>query len=143
MVQNCIGGNTMNGDIDLWVQRIIELVPIGLLTGLVGHYLSNKKDKRMDAQQLVDQIQEERNWTQQQLKERDNEIQGLKNEIMELRKLINDSLHENKELQWELNKVKEENNLLRKENEKLRESIEHLKKILKEKGTKEDANRIK
>lgn len=133
----------MNGDIDLWLQRIIELVPIGLLTGLVGHYLSNKKDKRMDAQQLVDQIQEERNWTQQQLKERDNEIQGLKTEIMELRKLINESLHDNKTLQWELDKAKQENNFLRKENEELRESIEHLKTILKEKGTKEDANRIK
>lgn len=132
----------MNGNIDIWIQRIVELVPIGVLTALIGHYLSNKKDKRMDAQQLVDQIQEERNWTQQQLKERDNEIQGLKTEIMELRKLINESLYDNKALQWELDKAKNENDFLRKENEKLRGSIEYLKSKLKERGTSGNANGV-
>lgn len=132
----------MNGNLDIWIQRIIELVPIGVLTALVGHYLSNKKDKRMDAQQLVDQIQEERNWTQQQLKERDNEIQSLRNELIELRKMVNEALHDKKTLQWELDKQIKENEYLQKEVERLARVIDFLKLTLKEKGMKEDADRI-
>lgn len=108
--------------------KLVELLGVALGTGLLGHWLASRKDKRLDAQALIDQIQEERNLMSERLKENDKKIEKLHNEVGDLRKQMNDYMHDNRLLRWKLENSELSNEQLTQENRELKEELKEVRK---------------
>ena len=126
-----------NDALERFLERVFELLAVGVPTGLFGHWIAGKRDKRVDAQTLIDQVQEERNRMDEALRERDAKIDQLYKDLNELRKQVNDFLYENRTLKWKLEKKEHEIETLKKENERLRTTEQILRKELEERVDKD------
>lgn len=127
-----------NEALERFLERVFELLAVGVPTGLFGHWIAGRRDKRVDAQTLIDQVQEERNRMDEALKERDEKIDRLYEDVNALRKQVQEVLHENRVLKWELEKRDLEIDTLKKENERLRTTEKYLREQLEERVEKDD-----
>lgn len=122
------------------IQLATFIVPI-LLGTFLGNVVSRKNSKDVNAQSLIDQIQEERDYTNKQLDKRDEKIEMQNTKIDELYDMYytlqadnRRMAEEKKELEWELaSEVKIKQRLI-EENAKI---VKHEQKQ-KEKLTKEN-----
>lgn len=126
-----------NEALERFLERVFELLAVGVPTGLFGHWIAGRRDKRVDAQTLIDQVQEERNRMDEALKERDEKIDRLYEDVNALRKQVQEVLHENRVLKWELEKRDLEIDTLKKENERLRTTERYLREQLEERVDKD------
>lgn len=92
----------------------------------LGNFVSGRKNANDDKQELINQLQEERNWTKEELKERDKKIDELWVKFRELEKDYSTVVHEKRELEFELRKEKKEKEVALKENERLQGRITKL-----------------
>ena len=118
--------------LDNWVGQLTSLV-VTLLGGtFLGNWVSGKKNANDDKQELINQLQEERTWTSEQLKERDKKIDDLWEKFRQLEKDNNAILHEKRELEFELRKEQKEKEQALQENERLKGRIEKLEERVEE-----------
>lgn len=118
--------------LDNWVGQLTSLV-LTLLGGtFLGNWVSGKKNANDDKQELINQLQEERTWTSEQLKERDKKIDDLWEKFRQLEKDNNAILHEKRELEFELRKEQKEKEQALQENERLKGRIEKLEERVEE-----------
>lgn len=118
--------------LDNWRGQLASLV-ITLLGGtFLGNWVSGKKNANDDKQELINQLQEERTWTSEQLKERDKKIDDLWEKFRQLEKDNNAILHEKRELEFELRKEQKEKEQALQENERLKGRIEKLEERVEE-----------
>lgn len=97
---------------------------VTLLGGtFLGNWVSGKKNANDDKQELINQLQEERAWTNEQLKERDKKIDDLWEKFRLLEKDNNAVLHEKWELEFDLRRETKEKELVIQENKRLQERI--------------------
>lgn len=126
--------------------NILSFVATILGGSLIGHLVTRKNAKETNAQTLIDQIQEERNYTNNQLSARDKKIDELYEIYYQLQEDYQKIANEKRTLEWELeNEIKrkkqlaiensrilkreqDENELLKKENEKLKKKVNELEK---------------
>lgn len=106
---------------------------VTLLGGtFLGNWVSGKKNANDDKQELINQLQEERAWTNNQLKERDKKIDDLWEKFRQLEKDNSAILHEKRELEFELRKEQKEKEQALQENERLKGRIEKLEERVEE-----------
>lgn len=118
--------------LDNWVGQLTSLV-LTLLGGtFLGNWVSGKKNANDDKQELINQLQEERAWTSDQLKERDKKIDDLWEKFRQLEKDNSAILHEKRELEFELRKEQKEKEQALQENERLKGRIEKLEERVEE-----------
>lgn len=119
------------------------LTVIGTLLGgtFLGNIVSRKNSKEANAQTLIDQIQEERDYTNQQLIKRDEKIDNQNIKIDELYEMYHTlqsdyrkMVEEKKTLEWELaNEVKKKKHLIEENAHTLKQNEQALKQELKAK----------
>ena len=118
--------------LDNWVGQLTSLV-LTLLGGtFLGNWVSGKKNANDDKQELINQLQEERTWTSEQLKERDKKIDDLWEKFRQLEKDNSAILHEKRELELDLRKEKLEKEQALQENERLKDRINKLEERVEE-----------
>lgn len=114
---------------------------VTLLGGtLVGNLVSRKNSKEANAQTLIDQIQEERDYTNQQLVKRDEKIDNQNIKIDELYEMYHNlqteyrkMAEEKRNLEWELaSEVKIKKRLIEENAYTLRQELREKEKLLKE-----------
>lgn len=99
---------------------------------MIGNFVSGKKNTNDDKQELINQLQEERNWTKDELKERDKKIDELWEKFRQLEKDYSTVIHEKRELEFELRKEKKEKEIALEENERLQGRIAKLEDRVEE-----------
>lgn len=121
---------------DYWGQ-ILSLLGTLVGGGFIGNVIAGKKDKKNNEQTFIDQLQEERAYTDTQLKERDtkiNELYGLYHKSEERNRNLS---NENSSLKWQLDKETAIKEQLQIENDELKDKIDHLEKRVDELEQKE------
>lgn len=97
----------------------------------LGNWVAGRKNSNDDKQAIIDQLQEERNYTNTQLQLRDTRIDALYETVNNLKTDLQKALHENRVLTWELDKEVAKNKILTEENTKLKSIIKDLREKLK------------
>lgn len=116
---------------EYWGQ-ILSLMGTLLGGGFIGNVIAGKNNKKNNEQTFIDQLQEERAYTDQQLKERDTKIDDLYRLYHESEERNRNLSSENSSLKWQLDKeiaIKEQ---LEAENDELKYKIDHLEKRVDE-----------
>lgn len=109
----------------------IPLVTLVLSGGFIGSIVAGIKNKDDDKQRLIDQLQEDREWYQEQFKERDVKIEILSGKISEMERNHIDVIHQNRLLEMDLVSERKNNAYLSKEIEALKRTIADLEKKIK------------
>ena len=106
-------------DSNALVVQILSLVGVLFGGGLVGHIIAGRKHTNDDKQTIINQLQEEREYLNSQLKIRDEKIDGLYDKFREWEEKYIEAHRDKVEAEWQLKKQVAENDLLEKENELL------------------------
>lgn len=108
--------------IDL-MDRIFEIIAVGVPTAALGHWVASKKDKKFNEQSFIDQLQEERDRMDVELGKRDSKIDDLYEQVREMSKKLDEVTLENGKLKWEIEKKDYRIQILEIENEGLKSII--------------------
>lgn len=100
--------------------------------GFIGNLIAGKKDKKNNEQTFIDQLQEERAYTNSELKERDKKINDLYNLYYKSEERNRELTNENSSLKWQLEREKVLKEQLQIENDGLKDKIDHLEKRVDE-----------
>lgn len=108
-----------------------------LISTLVGgtflaNVVANRKNVLDDKQKIIDQLQEEREHFSAELKVRDVKIDELYLLIRDMEQRNLEILKEKHEVEWERDRLLEENSLLKKTILNLEQRVSHLEKEEKE-----------
>lgn len=116
---------------EYWGQ-ILSLMGTLLGGGFIGNLIAGKKDKKNNEQTFIDQLQEERVYTNSELKERDKKINDLYNLYYKSEDRNRELTNENSSLKWQLEREKVLKEQLQTENDGLKDKIDHLEKRVDE-----------
>lgn len=116
---------------EYWGQ-ILSLMGTLLGGGFIGNLIAGKKDKKNNEQTFIDQLQEERAYTNSELKERDKKINDLYNLYYKSEERNRELTNENSSLKWQLEREKVLKEQLQIENDGLKDKIDHLEKRVDE-----------
>lgn len=108
-----------------------------LITTLVGgtflaNVVANRKNVLDDKQKIIDQLQEEREHFSEELKVRDVKIDELYILIRDMEQRNLEIIKEKHAVEWERDRLLEENSLLKKHILNLEQRVSHLEKEEKE-----------
>lgn len=117
---------------DEYLGQILSLAGTLLGGGFIGNLIAGKKDKKNNEQTFIDQLQEERAYTNSELKERDKKINDLYNLYHKSEDRNRELFNENSSLKWQLDREKVLKEQLQIENDGLKDKIDHLEKRVDE-----------
>lgn len=108
-----------------------------LITTIVGgtflaNVVANRKNGLDDKQKIIDQLQEERIHFSEELKIRDAKIDELYGLIRDIEQRNLDIIKEKHAVEWERDRLLEENGLLKTTIQNLEQRVSHLEKEEKE-----------
>ncbi|MGX7393972.1 hypothetical protein [Carnobacterium mobile] len=96
--------------------------------GFLGNIIAGKNNTKVNEQNFIKLLQEERADINKELKEQDNKIDELYRLYRQSEERNQTLMNENKSLEWQLKREKAEKEQLVEENGALKEKVENLEK---------------
>ncbi len=113
--------------IEYW-REILGLITTLIGGGFLGNIIAGKNNTKVNEQNFIKLLQEERADINKELKEQDNKIDELYRLYRQSEERNQTLMNENKSLEWQLKREKAEKEQLVEENGALKEKVENLEK---------------
>lgn len=113
--------------IEYW-REILGLITTLIGGGFLGNIIAGKNNTKVNEQNFIKLLQEERADINKELKEQDVKIDELYRLYRQSEERNQTLMNENKSLEWQLKKEKAEKEQLVEENGVLKEKVENLEK---------------
>lgn len=113
--------------IEYW-REILGLITTLIGGGFLGNIIAGKNNTKVNEQNFIKLLQEERADINKELKEQDIKIDELYRLYRQSEERNQTLMNENKSLEWQLKKEKAEKEQLVEENGVLKEKVENLEK---------------
>lgn len=109
-------------------REILGLITTLIGGGVIGNVIAGKNNTKVNEQNFIKLLQEERADINKELKEQDIKIDELYRLYRQSEERNQTLMNENKSLEWQLKKEKAEKEQLIEENGALKEKVERLEK---------------